>query len=329
MRNKKEAGRDAPPERRHMANEEKKFKTTGDMLFKGAILQSYSKSMLLSVNPVPDIEKVRFSVVKLGTGGKEALDVYLSIEEMRLLCHEIDSGVAARRIAADKGAWPQAYQYVKGVNGSKKLNIGGGDSGVRAQAQEKGEGGQWKRMMAIIQPQDLYTMSFFYGIVMGLRPVYGFYQNYVDMFWKGVEERKQYHVAFSEELDGDYVPPAPEDGPGQGAQAQAAQPGIQNEQPRQAQMASDPNRGSMTAWTAAPCTTDSSKGEPWDIFQLKEDKTGAQHTAVFQARTKRELGNSYEEFKERANAGPTMLSFSYYRGNDGRLYVLKLDKTGS
>ena len=197
-----------------MANNKKEYKTTKTMLRSGAILQGYGSKALLSVCPEPEIEKVRFSIVKLGTKGKDVLNFYLSIEDMRLFCQEIDRGIAERRIASDNGNYPGAYKYVTGENGRKRLNIGGGRAGVRVQIQETGNGGIQQQMMTVIQIKDLYTMSFYYKLVMGLVPAYAFYNGLVEEFWNGVEDRKKFHSKdneFNPQEDGDYIPPFVED----------------------------------------------------------------------------------------------------------------------
>ena len=189
-----------------MANNKKEYKTTKTMLRSGAILQGYGSKALLSVCPEPEIEKVRFSIATFWNPHwaevKDNIDVY-SEEPYNL-------GTFGMR----KAGFISAYKYVTGENGRKRLNIGGGRAGVRVQIQETGNGGIQQQMMTVIQIKDLYTMSFYYKLVMGLVPAYAFYNGLVEEFWNGVEDRKKFHSKdneFNPQEDGDYIPPFVED----------------------------------------------------------------------------------------------------------------------
>lgn len=175
---------------------EKEYSTFAQLLNEGSIAKCYGSKYIFNCAPCPAIEKVRFSLIELGTQGKNHLDFFLPFERvnacpgMRELCEEIDSGKAEKRIIEDKkNQWPSAYQFVSGKDGSKKLNIGYGDKGIRVQIQQKDENGNWDRMMAVIGSYSiLKNISFWYKAVMGIIPVYGYYANLVKGFWDNIDK---------------------------------------------------------------------------------------------------------------------------------------------
>ena len=167
--------------------EEKKYKSKKEALSNGAILEAFTTKQLLSVNVAPDIEKVRFSIVALKTNGKDALDYYLSVEEMRQLCEEITNGAAYTKLKNGvKNQYPSTYKYVTGDNGSKHLNIDGGDKGIRVQVMiDK------TQKMTVIPYTALKEMAFYFNLVTGLTPCSRYYKEQVDAFWEGVAERRK------------------------------------------------------------------------------------------------------------------------------------------
>ena len=179
------------------------------MFESGSILQAYSKKALLSVNPCFEIDKIRFSVVKLNTGGQECIDVYLDCEEVRQLCEEIKSGLAAKKISEDrKRDYPEAYTYIKGNEGSKKLSIGLGKSGILVQATEVKEG-KSSYLLAPITMADLKALAFNYELVSGLLPISenSYYGNLVKLF-KESENRKNKERRERNESRGERKAPA-------------------------------------------------------------------------------------------------------------------------
>ena len=184
---------------------EKRYKTDKDMFESGAILQVYGSQYLLSVNPAFAISKVRFSLVKLGTQGKESSDIYLSVEDVRIFCNEIERGLAERKISEDKGAYPTAYKWVKGTDGCKQLIIGGGEKGVRIQIIIRNDK-KTDRKMSVIQFKDLQTLSFHFKLVAGLVQVSSgsYYDTLVKAYAKSVEKQSDYYANYREELDADY-----------------------------------------------------------------------------------------------------------------------------
>ena len=306
------------------------YKTKKDMLKSGAILQVYGSKAMLSVCPAPEIEKVRFSIVKLGTSGKDALDFYMSLDDMWLLINEIDSGIAARRITADNNsAYPGAYKYVTGENGSKRLNIGGGKKGVRVQIQIQGQ----QPMMTIIQLKDLAIMSLFYKIVMGLIPVSGFYQKYADAFWEGVEERKTYHAknSYDPSVDGDYVPPFvkedEEQAPEQDVQEEAAEvstPAVSENASESGSKASVKPQV-MTATAIGAPSFKGSGDAVSDIYPIVTSD-GTTLKLVFRPKTKEMLGDKYKMFLEKTKQGKVPVTFTYYKKGD-ILYAVSFGDT--
>ena len=189
---------------------EKTYKTIIDQLEGGAILQSYGSKYLVSVNPAPSIHKVRWSIVELNTGGKVYSNFFMSMEQMRQLCDEIEKGYASKKLAADKdSAYPGAYKYVTGENGSKKLNIGGGQKGIRIQIQENVDG-KWDNKMSVIPIADFVQMKFLFFLTMGLTlsKTGSYYSSLYDAFWKGEADRAKLHQkTYNEKEDSEYIEP--------------------------------------------------------------------------------------------------------------------------
>lgn len=178
-----------------MSNSEKQYNTIEDQLKDGSILKVYSAKSFLNVIPCPDIHKVKFSIVKIGSGGKEHCDFYMKTSDMRKLCANIDKGIAYKTIESEdaKASYPAAVIYTTGTDGSKKISIGNGSSGYRVQIQNK-VNDKYERMFTTISERysALQDMSFWYKAVMGLISVSRYYGHLVDIFWEGVEDRKKY-----------------------------------------------------------------------------------------------------------------------------------------
>ena len=164
---------------------DKKYTTVKEMFESGTILQAYGSKYLVSVCPAFAIDRVRVSVVTLNTRGMDSTDIYLTCEEMRKFCEEIDNGTAYKKILADTGNYPTAYKWVKGKDGSKSLTIGGGQKGIRVLTHDK--------KMTVVQYSDLRTMSFNYKLVSGLTPIgEGYYKNLFNAFEKSTENAEKY-----------------------------------------------------------------------------------------------------------------------------------------
>lgn len=155
------------------------------------ILRVYGSKYMVVISPVFAIDKVRISIVELGTNGKNSSDIFLTTEEFFIFCNEIDNFIAKKKIDADKNDYPTAYQWVKGENGCKKLSIGGGQKGVRIMTQIRTEG-QIDRKMAVIQYSDLQKMSAAYRLVSGLTLCQkgSYYASLYNAFWSQPEYKK-------------------------------------------------------------------------------------------------------------------------------------------
>lgn len=181
-------------------NGNEKYKSVKEQYRNGAVCVSYGSTHFVSVNPIPTIDKCRFSIVRLGTSGKDHLDFYLDIQDMRQLCEEFigDASAAKRKIQADmKNQFPSAYSYITGQNGSLILNIGAGEKGCRIQIRDKSNNIQ---KMTVVPFKDLKEMAFGFYLIMGLIPVTknSYYGKLYDAFWNGSEERDKYYDSSSE-----------------------------------------------------------------------------------------------------------------------------------
>lgn len=179
-------------------------KTIHETIKSGAIMQSYGSKYLVTVSPAPSICKVKWSIVELNTGGKVYSNFFMDMELCRQLCDEIENGKASKKLAADmESQYPSAYKYVTGENGCKRLNIGGGQKGIRVQIQEK-KGESWDNKMSVISPTDFLQMKFLFQLTMGLILTHkgSYYRNLYEEFWEGEEKRSEYFKkAYSENED--------------------------------------------------------------------------------------------------------------------------------
>ena len=160
-------------------------KTVKDMLAEGSITKVYGSTYLLNIQPAFNIDRVRFSIVKLGSAGKEHSDIYLTTEEVRQFAEEIESGKAEYKIINDPNTkYPQTYQWTKGENGSKRLSIGQGQKGILVQISINEEG-TWTHKMTVVQMNDFKQMAFLFKLVSGLIPVSkeGYYGELFSTYW--------------------------------------------------------------------------------------------------------------------------------------------------
>jgi hypothetical protein len=110
-----------------MASQEEK--TVEGLLREGKIINSYGKYTLVTVSPVEDIDKIKFSIVKLNTGGKEHADFYLGTRDFIELCNEIDCGKFMLDVKTSLQNNSNIKEYVSGVNGSKNMTFRTGNKG--------------------------------------------------------------------------------------------------------------------------------------------------------------------------------------------------------
>lgn len=168
----------------------KEYLTKKDNLRKGSIMISYGSKYLCNVAPAFSIHKIRWSVVALETNGQKHWDFYMDLDDFRRFCEDIDSGIARENFLQDREeAIPKAYQFVAGDNGSKRLNIGGGNKGIRINISIQNEG----YANTVVPYFSLKDMSFYFKIVAGLIPTSRYFSELAEAFWEGEAERNSYH----------------------------------------------------------------------------------------------------------------------------------------
>lgn len=169
------------------------------------LIRVYGSKTFFAVSPAPSIDKVKFSIVDIGSGGKEFIDIYLSTEEVRQFCADVDSGEAKKKIDADTGNYPAAYQWARGEKGVKKLVIGGGMKGVRVQASDASTG-TTKKKMAVVQFNDLKELSFMFKLAYGLIPVQegSYYENLYRAFIDNIGNHRS--IVNYNDVDDDATP---------------------------------------------------------------------------------------------------------------------------
>lgn len=165
--------------------------TMKDHLKNGSIMVNYDSRFLCNVAPAFGIHKVRWSIVELKTNGKKHWDFYMGIDDFHRFCMELDSGAAWKKFQADKEASiPEAYQFVTGTNGCKRLNIGGGRKGVRININIQDEG----YANTVVPFSAMKDMSFYFKLVSGLIPSSRYFGQLADAFWEGEAARNDYHT---------------------------------------------------------------------------------------------------------------------------------------
>lgn len=184
------ANQNSPKKNAQEHTQPKEYSTMKDILRNGSLMVCYGQKYLCNVAPAFNIHKVRWSIVELETGGQKHWDFYMSLDDFRRLCEDIDSDNARKKFLQDiDKAIPNAYQFVAGDNGSKHLNLGGGKKGVRVNISIQNEG----YANTVVQYTALKDMSFYFKLVSGLIPVSRYYGELVDAFWEGDSERNSYY----------------------------------------------------------------------------------------------------------------------------------------
>ena len=180
-------------------------KTELEMAKEGEFLREYGKNHFVVVSEALSIGRVKWNMVPIGAKGQKDLVFYMTTEQMLSLCSEIMNGVFAKKIAADQNAYPSAYQYMTGEDGSLRLNIGGGKVGCRVQMQDKKANPVVNYTMAV-SAESLTVMARKYMLDTGMMPVVpgSYYASVVAAFEEGREERKGFRKPKPEEL-GDSV----------------------------------------------------------------------------------------------------------------------------
>lgn len=171
----------------------------------GVFAAIFTPSTFCTVSDASAIGRVKFDVVPVGSNGKNNIAFYLRTTQMLALCEEILNGTFAKKVAADAAsAYPSAYRYVTGEDGSLHLNIGGGKKGCRIQAQDSKTK---KSHIVVASIEDMMVMARNYKLWMGLTPVTpnSYYAGVVKAFDEGRAERMKYAKNRPEESIGDVI----------------------------------------------------------------------------------------------------------------------------
>lgn len=81
-----------------MNTAENKNKSEMEMIKEGCLMASYGKTFFFTINSSLQIGKFKCSVVKIGTQGKDSLDIYLSVGEVKRLVDDILTGSAFKKL---------------------------------------------------------------------------------------------------------------------------------------------------------------------------------------------------------------------------------------
>lgn len=183
--------------------EETKRESELDLVRKGCLMASYGRSYFCTINSAIGIGKFRFSIVKLDTNGKEAMDIYLSSGEVKRLVDDIVRGTFFKKIEQEDSKYPSTYKFVKGTNGSATMNIGrstvqdcfGFQIGA---AQEQGKP---KMMLTPVAENDIRDFAIrYYVCVCGLLPTpagfsevpeNSYYSQMQKAFWESEKNKKK------------------------------------------------------------------------------------------------------------------------------------------
>ena len=92
----------------------------------GTFFKINSNKYFLKIKQRLAIDKVLFSFVKVGTQGKEKIEVWLKADEFDFLCDMILDNTLRKDIDADKGDYPNAWARQSGKGGNMKVSIGSG-----------------------------------------------------------------------------------------------------------------------------------------------------------------------------------------------------------
>jgi hypothetical protein len=176
------------------STKEKEYESIEDQLREdGAILVAWGSTFMFGVYPVPSIDKVKLSIVKIGTGGKDVNNFYMDIDDFRRICEDVESGRMNNKLRKDvQNQYPEAYKFTSGKNGSKQFNIGANEKGICVQCNIN-DGKKWDRKITQVTIENLRDMSFYFRLVMGLIPCQGYYKKLYTAFWEGVPKREAFY----------------------------------------------------------------------------------------------------------------------------------------
>lgn len=180
-------------------------KTELEMAKEGEFLREYGKNHFIVASEALSIGRVKWNMVPIGKAGQGDIMFYMTTEQMLSLCTEILNGTFAKKVAADQGSYPSAYQYMTGEDGSLRLNIGGGKVGCRVQMQNNKANPRVNYVMAV-SAESLTIMARKYMLNTGLMPIApgSYYASVIAAFEAGRDQRKSFRKPKPEEL-GDSV----------------------------------------------------------------------------------------------------------------------------
>ena len=177
------------------------MKTEVEMAREGEFLREYGDRYFVVASEALNIGLVKWDMVPKGKNGQGNIALYLTTEQMLALCAEILDGKFAEKIAADKGAYPKAYAYRTGEDGSLHLVIGGGNVGCRIQMRNLKAKPQLNYTMAVTM-ESMNTMARKYMLCTGLISVApgSYYASVIAAFEKGRKERSKFYKPSDEEV---------------------------------------------------------------------------------------------------------------------------------
>lgn len=122
---------------------------------KRELLRSTGKNYMIMVSEIPSINKVRWTMVSIGSKGKEVIECFMSTEDMQALCTDILTGTFVEKLAADENECPSAYKYEMRKDKSVHLNIGNGKVGVRIQMHDYNLGVEYMMAVSLNKLEDM------------------------------------------------------------------------------------------------------------------------------------------------------------------------------
>ena len=159
----------------------------------GELLREHGKKYFVVVAEALDIGRFKWSIVPIGMNGKDALVFYMTVEQMWMLVNDVKTGVFQKKMAAStQDKYPQAYKYVTGADGHLRLNMSGGQFGVRVQIQDAKAN---KNYMMSAAMSAFEIMAYRFETFLGVHAPApgGYYASIVAAFEEGRKKRASYH----------------------------------------------------------------------------------------------------------------------------------------
>lgn len=164
----------------------------------GEVLREYGKTHFIVCSESLRIGRMKWSIVPIGQKGQNELNFYLPVEKMLALCLEIKNGAAQQKIKSDTGAYPSAYKYVTGENGSRILCIGGGKVGCRINIQNKANSLSYTIAIAMTALEEMAERFLIWTGYMPVTPG-SYFGNQVSEFNAGMDERANFRMNVSDD----------------------------------------------------------------------------------------------------------------------------------